>query len=85
MAVAFGVAAAVLQALAIAVMGKPRSEVPDHLPQAAALLSAGWLLVCAGAARVIAGWFERWERARAKTVLCAPLQSAILGPVYFVV
>src|SRR5919108_6430318 len=78
MALAFAVAAAVLQALSITAMGKPRNEVPDHLLQAAALVAAGWLLVCAGVARVIAGWFERWERAREKTVLCAPLQSAIL-------
>jgi hypothetical protein len=84
MAIAFAVAATVLQALSITIMGKPRDEVPDHLVQAAALVAAGWLLVCAAAARVIARWFERWERARHKTVLCAPLQSATLGEVYFV-
>jgi hypothetical protein len=83
-AVAFLVAAAVLLAFALVLMGKPRDEVTDHLAAAAALVAAGWLLAGAATARVIAGWFARWERQRGRLVLCPPLRAATMGPVYFV-
>jgi hypothetical protein len=70
--------------LTLLVFGKPRSELLDHLPAAAALVASGWILVCAVAARVVAAWFERWERARGKVILCHPLRSGIAAHVYYV-
>jgi hypothetical protein len=83
-AAVFLMAATVLLAFGLVLMGKPRDEVPDHLAPAAALVAAGWLLACAVTARVIASWFARWERQRGRLVLCAPLRAATMGPVYFV-
>jgi hypothetical protein len=74
-----------LLAMALLVFGAPRSQLLDHLPAAAALIAAGWMLVCAAAARVVAAWFERWEQARGKVILCHPLRSGIVAHVYYVV
>src|SRR5437763_1077988 len=67
----------------LVVMGKPRSEIPHHLPTIAALIGGGWALVCAGAAWLVARWLERWEELRGRLILCAPLHAASLGEVYF--
>jgi hypothetical protein len=75
--------ATVASALLLVVMGKPRSEIPHHLPTLAALIGGGWALACAGAAWLVARWLERWEELRGRRILCAPLHAAILGEVYF--
>ena len=75
--------ATVGSALLLVVMGKPRSEIPHHLPTIAALIGGGWALVCAGAAWLVARWLERWEELRGRRILCAPLHAASLGEVYF--
>jgi hypothetical protein len=71
--------------LVLLLFGKPRSELFDHLPAAAALIAAGWMLVCAVASRVVAAWFERWEHPRGKVILCHPMRSGIVAHVYYVV
>lgn len=70
--------------LTLLVFGKPRSQLLDHLPAAAALVASGWILVCAVAARTVAAWFERWEQARGKVILCHPLRSGTVAHVYYV-
>ena len=80
----FMVAALFGLALALLVMGKPREHILDHLPGAAALIAAGWMLVCATVAQVIAGWFERWQRQRGRVILCHPLRSGVVAHVYYV-
>jgi hypothetical protein len=82
-AVAFVGVAAISSAILLAVMGKERADIPDHLIAIAALIGGGWALACAGAAWKVRGWLERWEELRHQRVLCPPLHAASLGEVYF--
>jgi hypothetical protein len=82
-AVAFVGVAAISSALLLAVMGKERQDIPDHLIAIAALIGGGWALACAGAAWTVRRWLERWEHLRHQRVLCPPLHAASLGEVYF--
>jgi len=77
------VAAATLVVLFV-LLGRPREHVLDHLAGAAAVVAAGWTLICALASFRIAVWFHHWEERRGRTVLCRPLTSGRLGYVYYV-
>jgi hypothetical protein len=81
--VSFVAVAAIASGILLAVMGKEKSEIPDHLIAIAALIGGGWAVACAGAAWKVRAWLERWERLRHQRVLCPPLHAASLGEVYF--
>jgi hypothetical protein len=70
-------------ALELAVFGKARGEIPDHLVEEATLVDGIWLLVCAAASAQIARWIVRWEEARGRTALCPPLHSGLASQVYY--
>ena len=82
--VLLAVGAAITLIVALVLMGRPREHVLDHLAGAAGLLTAGWTLVCAGAAFRIALWFRRWEERRGRVVRCRPLLSGRMAYVYYV-
>jgi hypothetical protein len=74
---------ALVIALELAVFGKARGEIPNHLIEEATLVDGVWLLVCAAASAQIARWIVRWEEARGRTALCPPLHSGLAGQVYY--
>ncbi len=70
-------------ALELAVFGKARGDIPDHLLEEASFVNGVWLLVCAAASAQIARWIVRWEEARGRTALCPPLHSGLASHVYY--
>ena len=70
-------------ALELAVFGRARGDIPDHLLEEASLVNGIWLLVCAAASAQIARWIVRWEEARGRTALCPPLHSGLASQVYY--
>jgi hypothetical protein len=86
-ALAAGVFLALGAALALPatliLLGTPRHELLDHLPQAAGLVASGWLLVAGAVALEVATWFERWQRLHERVIVCAPLHSGLLRHVYY--
>ncbi|MFL5821527.1 MAG: hypothetical protein ACJ76S_12675 [Solirubrobacteraceae bacterium] len=84
LAAGLAIAAGVGLAITLLVIGKPRNEILTHLPGAAELVAAGWTVVCGAAALRIGTWFARWERRRARRILCRPLNSGTVSYVYYV-
>jgi hypothetical protein len=71
-------------AMSEAVMGRARSEIPDHLPEEAVLVVGVYMLVCAGVASLVRSWIARWQEQRSAAALCPPLHSGLIRPIYFV-
>jgi hypothetical protein len=82
-AAGLAVAAAFALVAAMVLLGKPKHDLLDQLPQAAALVAGCWMLVAGAVALRVALWFMRWERLRQRVVLCSPLHSGLLRHVYY--
>ncbi len=77
------IAAPVLVAIVLVLLGTPTDTVPGELPAAAGLEAAGWILACSVVARQVRRWVVHWERRRDRVLFCPALLSGRLAPVYF--
>ena len=70
-------------AVVLVLLGTPTASVPDHLPAAAGLVAAGWMLACSASAHQLRRWFAAWEQRRDRILLCGALSSGRLARVYY--
>ena len=76
--------AALTEAFSLAFMGRKRDDIPDHLTELAGIIGGAWMLGVAVAALQIRRYLQRWEASRGHTILCRPLNSGLMSPVYYV-
>jgi hypothetical protein len=77
------VGAALALPITLVLLGTPRHDLLDHLPQATALVAGCWMLAAGAVAMQVTVWIERWQGLRQKVILCAPLHSGLLRHVYY--